>query len=112
MVRDHVKPGATLCTDDEAKAWQGMPEFPHEAVNHSARDCMRGQVHRNGLESFWAILKQHGDYGIYHKMSSKHLGKRVRCGVCPYRLPQGFRRHSRNSPKPEVKPWGGLFDFP
>ena len=34
FVREHVEPGATIYTD-EAKAYKGMPEFDHEAVNHS-----------------------------------------------------------------------------
>lgn len=75
VVRDHLKPGARLYTD-EAKAYEGMEEFEHEAVNHSAREYVREQVHTNGLESFWSMLKR-GYYGIYHKMSSKHLGKYV-----------------------------------
>ena len=75
MVREQVKPGAILYTD-EAKAYQGMAEFHHEVVNHSAREYVRGQAHRNGLESFWSMLKR-GYYGIYHKMSVKHLGRYV-----------------------------------
>ena len=51
MVREQVKPGATLYTD-EAKAYQGILEFNHEMVNHSAREYVREQVHTNGLESF------------------------------------------------------------
>ncbi|MXW11404.1 MAG: IS1595 family transposase, partial [Synechococcus sp. SB0662_bin_45] len=75
MVREHVKPGARLYTD-EVKAYQGMPEFEHEAVNHRTREYVREQAHTNGLESFWSMLKR-VPYGIYHKMSSKHWGKYV-----------------------------------
>ena len=75
MVREHMKPGATLYTD-EARAYQGMPEFNHEAVNHSVREYVREQAHTNGLESLWSMLKR-GYYGIDHKMSPKHLGKYV-----------------------------------
>ena len=35
-----------------------MPEFDHEAVNHSAAEYVREQAHTNGIESFWAVLKR------------------------------------------------------
>ena len=75
FVRDHVKPGATLYTD-EAGAYKGMPEFDHESVNHSVSEYVRDQAHTNGIESFWAMLKR-GYQGTYHKMSHKHLERYV-----------------------------------
>ncbi len=33
-------------------------------------------AHTNGVESFWAMLKR-GYYGIYHRMSPKHLWRYV-----------------------------------
>ncbi|MDE2654919.1 MAG: IS1595 family transposase [Gemmatimonadota bacterium] len=44
----------------------------HESVNHSVGEYVRGQVHTNGVESFWAMLKR-GYMGVYHKLSAKHL---------------------------------------
>ena len=73
FVREHVKPGATVYTD-EAKAYKGMTEFDHEAVNHSVSEYVREMVSTNGMESFWAMLKR-GHQGIYHKMSPKHLDR-------------------------------------
>ena len=75
FVRDHVEPGATLYTD-EAAAYAGMPEFTHEAVNHSAKEFVRGMATTNGMESFWAMLKR-GYQGTYHKFSEKHLDRYV-----------------------------------
>ena len=39
FVREHVEPGSTVYTDDAA-AYKGMPEFDHEAVNHSVSECV------------------------------------------------------------------------
>ncbi len=75
FVREHVQPGATLYTD-EAVAYKGMPEFDHEAVNHSVSEYVREMASTNGMESFWAMLKR-GYQGIYHKMSPKHLDRYV-----------------------------------
>ena len=76
FVRDNVQPGATLYTD-EAAAYAGMPEFTHEAVNHSAKEYVRDMAHTNGMESFWAMLKR-GYQGTFHKFSEKHLDRYVR----------------------------------
>ena len=75
FVREHAKPGATVYTD-EAKAYKGMPEFTHEAVNHSVGEYVRDMASTNGMESFWAMLKR-GHQGIYHKFSPKHLDRYV-----------------------------------
>ncbi len=75
FVREHAKPGATVYTD-EAKAYKGMPEFSHEAVNHSVSEYVRDQASINGMESFWAMPKR-GHQGIYHKFSPKHLDRYV-----------------------------------
>ena len=76
FVRENVEPGATLYTD-EARAYAGMPEYSHEAVNHSAKEYVREMAHTNGMESFWAMLKR-GYQGTFHKFSEKHLDRYVR----------------------------------
>ncbi len=76
FVRHHAAPGATLYTD-EAKAYKGMPEFDHEAVNHSVGKYVWEMAHTNGLESFWSMLKR-GYQGTFHKFSEKHLDRYVR----------------------------------
>ncbi len=75
FVRDRVAPGAVLYTD-EAAAYRGMPEFWHEAVNHSVGEYVRQQAHTNGIESFWAAMKR-GYQGVFHKFSEKHLNRYV-----------------------------------
>ena len=75
FVRRHTAPGAQVYTD-EARAYMGMPEFRHEAVNHSVGEYVRGQAHSNGIESFWAMLKR-GYQGTFHHFSAKHLPRYV-----------------------------------
>ena len=75
FVRENIEPGATLYTD-EAAAYRGMPEFEHEAVNHSVGEYVRGMAHTNGMESFWSMLKR-GYQGTFHKFSEKHLDRYV-----------------------------------
>ena len=75
FVRGRAAPGATLYTDDAA-AYRGMPEYRHEAVNHSVGEYVRGMAHTNGIESFWSMLKR-GYQGTYHHMSFKHLHRYV-----------------------------------
>ena len=53
---------------DEAVAYQGLEGFKHDAVSHSVREYVRGQVSTNSIESFWSMLKR-GYVETYHKMS-------------------------------------------
>ncbi len=50
--------------------------FKHEAVNHSAKEWVRGAVHTNGLESVWALIRQ-SIIGTWHHVSIKHLHRYV-----------------------------------
>ena len=75
FVIDYAAPDATLYSD-EAVAYRGMMAR-HEAVNHSAGEYVRGDVHTNGIESFWATLKR-SHKGVYHKMSPKHMDRYAR----------------------------------
>lgn len=43
----------------------------HETINHS-REYVKGDIHTNTIESFWAILKR-GIMGQFHWVSKKHL---------------------------------------
>ena len=70
-----AKPGATVHTD-EAKTYKGIPNVSHYTVNHSVGEYVNGQVHTNGIESFWAGLKR-AHKGTFHKISHKHLQRYV-----------------------------------
>ena len=74
FVVENTTQEATVYTD-EASAYRGLPR-KHSAVKHSVGEYVREQVHTNGIESFWSMLKR-GYMGIYHKMSPKHLHRYV-----------------------------------
>jgi transposase-like protein len=41
-------------------------------VKHSADEYVRGEVHTQSIDSFWALLKR-GIIGTYHNVSKKYL---------------------------------------
>ena len=59
---------------DESSIYAGLEN--HETVNHSEGEYVRGTVHTNGIESFWALFRR-GYHGTYHKMSAKHMHRFV-----------------------------------
>ena len=60
FVAENAEPDAVVFTDDAA-AYEGIPN-PHETVNHSVSEFVRGMAHTNGIESFWSMLKRaHGN---------------------------------------------------
>ena len=44
----------------------------HEAVNHSAKEYVRGSAYTNTVEGYFSLLKR-GIIGTYHHVSEKHL---------------------------------------
>ena len=46
--------------------------YPHETVRHSRGEYVRGQVHTQSIESFWALLKR-GLLGTFHHVSRRYL---------------------------------------
>ena len=75
FVREHVKPGSTVVTDEHS-SYKGLIDYRHISVNHTVGEYVREMAHTNGIESFWALLKR-GYYGVYHYMSVKHLHRYI-----------------------------------
>ncbi len=73
FVTGNVIPGTRIYTDD-ATAYTHLPN--HASVKHSVSEHVRGQVHTNGTESFWAVLKR-AHKGTFHRLSAKHLHRYV-----------------------------------
>jgi len=71
LVRKHVEPGSALMTD-AAAAYLGLSaDYVHQRVNH-ADEYVRGNVHTNGIENFWSMLKR-SVTGTYVSVDSLHL---------------------------------------
>jgi transposase-like protein len=56
-VTEWVEPGSSVYTD-EHRAYEGLDRtFAHQAIVHG-REYVRGEIHTNGIENFWALLKR------------------------------------------------------
>ena len=75
MVRNHVEPGTTMMTDAHVGYDLLKNHFPHEVINHMEA-YVRGQVHTNGIENFWSLLKR-GLGGTYVAVEPFHLFRYV-----------------------------------
>ena len=71
---EHAAPGATVYSDD-AVAYDALP-FNHATVKHSLSEYVKGDIHTNGIESLWSMLKR-AHTGTFHKISPKHLDRYV-----------------------------------
>jgi transposase-like protein len=75
QIREHVALGATVYTD-EWLSYRGLSrEFDHETINH-AESYVRGQVHTNGIENFWSLLKR-SLHGTYVSVEPFHLSRYI-----------------------------------
>ncbi len=72
QIRAHVKAGSAIYTD-ALMSYQGLREqgFEHQVIDH-AEKYVDGQVHTNGLENFWSLLKR-GLKGTYVSVEEFHL---------------------------------------
>ncbi len=61
-----------LATDENQQYNYVQVGMPHEAVNHSKGEYVRGVVHTNTIESFWSLLKR-GVVGSFHHVSKEYL---------------------------------------
>jgi ISXO2-like transposase domain len=83
----------TIVTDEMA-SYEGVGRWfdgGHHTTNHRSRQYVRinehgFKVHTNTAESFFSLIKR-GFYGVYHKMSKKHLHR--------YCAEYGFRWNHR-----------------
>ena len=71
QVREHVEVGAAIFSD-ELKSYEGLEsDYQHAVINH-AIEYVNGNVHTNGMENFWSLLKR-GLHGTYVSVEPYHL---------------------------------------
>lgn len=74
-IKENVEQGANLFTD-EWRSYQGLEDaYVHEVINHSI-EYVRDNVHTNGIENFWTLLKR-SIKGTYVSVEPFHLNKYV-----------------------------------
>ena len=84
-VKNNVEPGSEVHTD-ALRSYRGLDaEYIHNVVDH-AETYVRGNVHVNGLENFWSLLKR-GIHGTYVSVEPYHLFR--------YLDEQAFRYNNR-----------------
>ena len=71
----HVEDGSIVYSDEFGDKWRMDDKYAHEMVNHLDH-YVRGNVHTNGIENFWSLLKR-GVGGTYVSVEPFHLFRYV-----------------------------------
>ena len=70
-IKKHVEAGAALYSD-ALLSYQGLEsDYAHQVIDHAVA-YVDGQVHTNGMENFWSLLKR-GLNGTYVSVEPFHL---------------------------------------
>ena len=74
FVRKTVSDKVELVATDEHSGYRYLKyaPLPHFTVSHSDGEYVRGEIHTQSIDSFWALLKR-GIIGTYHNVSKKYL---------------------------------------
>jgi len=74
FIKANTKPNTEMIITDEWPAYIGIADkdTKHETINHRLEEWVRGEIHTNGIENVWSLLKR-SIIGSYHKISVKHI---------------------------------------
>jgi hypothetical protein len=72
VVDQHIAPESTVYSDDDNTTMYAAKRFKSDSVRHAHGEYVKGDVHTNTVEGFFAILKR-GITGVYHNVSEAHL---------------------------------------
>lgn len=70
-VRENIEPGSAVYTDAYGSYAGLQRDYDHRVIDHAIA-YVDGQVHTNGIENFWALLKR-GLHGTYVSVEPFHL---------------------------------------
>jgi hypothetical protein len=101
LVCANVEAGATVYTDELLSYDSLNIDFQHQVINH-AETYVNGQIHTNGIENFWCLLKR-SIKGTYVSVEPFHLFR--------YVDEQAFRYNHRKHEDGEVKTDAERFDI-
>jgi len=75
IIHSTITPGSTVVTDDWL-GYRGLGKegFNHIIINHNKSEYVKGKFSTNNIENYWSLFKR-GLYGVYYKVSVKHLHK-------------------------------------
>ncbi len=90
QIHFHVKPNSQIMTD-ELQGYKLLSKygFQHKFVKHGLYEYRKGDCYTQNIENVWSHFKR-GIYGVYRKVSSKHLQK--------YADEFAFRYNNRHRP--------------
>ncbi|MBV9301879.1 MAG: transposase [Acidobacteriaceae bacterium] len=74
-VYENVEKGSHVYTDDLRSYFGLQADYLHDVINHTEA-YVSGQIHTNGLENFWSLLKR-GLGGTYVAVEPFHLFRYV-----------------------------------
>ncbi len=73
MLKENVKTDTSIVVTDEFKSYHRFDEvIQHYTVDHSKKEWVKGMMHTNTIEGFWAIIKN-SIRGNYIAISKKYL---------------------------------------
>jgi hypothetical protein len=76
IVKQRVEQGSLIFTDGFL-ASQGLENsYGRDTITHSAGNYVDGTIHTNTIEGYRSLLER-GIFGIYHRVSTKHLDPAV-----------------------------------
>jgi transposase-like protein len=96
---ENIAKGAEIHTDEFSQGWYDPNQFVHNVVNHAVQ-YVDGNVHTNGIENFWSLLKRTLG-GTYVSVEPFHLFR--------YLDEQAFRFNYRKHEDGEVMNDGERF---
>jgi hypothetical protein len=74
FIRATVSGEVSLVATDESSNYRNLrrTEYRHETVVHKNEEYVRGEIHTQSIDSFWALLKR-GIIRTFHHFSKKYL---------------------------------------